>query len=210
MGVVGLFVALAVVVLLVMGVVSSIKSIGPTEVGLVTKRFGLGKLGNDNPIGFHGEAGYQAKLLMPGLRFKLWPMYGVKKYPWVQVPAGEIGVVIAQVGAQLPIGAKSGVYKPEFGNFSNLEEFIAGGGQKGVQRLVLPPGTLLPMHPVAFMVITSRKVYGLSVSPDLVQRVRGAGGVMRPETFGLRPEQLQVVVIAPDGPQDVVGIVTAL
>ena len=210
MGVVGFFVVLAVVVLLVMWVLSSIKSIGPTEVGLVTKRFGFGKLGNDNPIGFHGEAGYQAKLLMPGLRFKLWPMYGVKKYPWVQVPAGEIGVVIAQVGAQLPIGAKSGVYKPEFGNFSNLEEFIAGGGQKGVQRLVLPPGTLLPMHPVAFMVITSRKVYGLSVSPDLAQRVRGAGGVMHPETFGLSPEQLQVVVIAPDGPQDVVGIVTAL
>jgi regulator of protease activity HflC (stomatin/prohibitin superfamily) len=210
MGFVVFLVALAVVVLLVMGILSSVKSIGPTEVGLVTKRFGLGKLGNDNPIGFHGEAGYQAKLLMPGLRFKLWPMFGVKKYPWVQVPAGEIGVVIAQVGAQLPIGAKSGVYKPEFGNFSNLEEFIAGGGQKGVQRLVLPPGTLLPMHPVAFMVITSRKVYGLSVSPDLVQRVRGGGGVMHPETFGLSPEQLQVVVIAPDGPQDVVGIVTAL
>jgi len=207
----GLVVGAAVVVALVVIVaLLSIKSIGPTEVGLVTKRFGLGKLSNDNPIGFRGEAGYQARLLMPGLRFKLWPIFGVKKFPWVQVPAGEIGVVIAQVGAQLPIGAKSGVYKPEFGNFSDLSGFINGGGQKGVQRLVLPPGTLLPMHPVAFMVITSRKVYGLSVSPDLVQRVRGAGGVMRPETFGLTPEQLQVVVIAPVGPQDVVGIVTAL
>ncbi len=210
MGVAAIVVALVVVVLVVMGVLFSIKSIGPTEVGLVTKRFGLGKLSDDNPIAFHGEAGYQASLLMPGLRFKLWPIFGVKKFDWVQVPAGEIGVVIAQVGAQLPIGAKSGVYKSEFGNFSNLEGFINGGGQKGVQRLVLPPGTLLPMHPVAFMVITSRKVYGLSVSPDLVQRVRGAGGVMRPETFGLTPEQLQVVVIAPVGPQDVVGIVTAL
>jgi hypothetical protein len=187
MGVAGILVALVVVALAVMCLLFSIKSIGPTEVGLVTKRFGLGKLGDDNPIAFHGEAGYQAVLLMPGLRFKLWPIFGVKKFDWVQVPAGEIGVVIAQVGAQLPIGAKSGVYKPEFGNFSNLGGFINGGGQKGVQRLVLPPGTLLPMHPVAFMVITSRKVYGLSVSPDLVQRVRGAGGVMRPETFGLTP-----------------------
>ena len=210
MGVVVGLIALAVVALLVMAVLSSIKTIGPTEVGLVTKRFGLGKLGEDNPIAFRGEAGYQGKLLMPGLRFKLWPIFGVKKFPWVQVPAGEIGVVIAQVGAQLPIGAKSGVYKPEFGNFSHLEGFIAGGGQKGVQRLVLPPGTLLPMHPVAFMVITSRKVYGLSVSPALVERVRGSGGAMRPETFGLTPEQLQVVVIAPVGPNDVVGIVTAL
>jgi flavin-binding protein dodecin len=188
----------------------SIKTIGPTEVGLVTKRFGLGKLGDDNPIAFKGEAGYQAKLLMPGLRFKLWPIYGVKKFPWVQVPAGEIGVVIAQVGLPLPIGAKSGIYKPEFGNYSRLEPFINGGGQKGVQRTLLSPGTMLPIHPVAFMVITQRKVYGLSVSPDLIERVRGSGGVLRAETFGLTPEQLRVVVIAPVGPQDVVGIVTAL
>ena len=201
---------LAVIALVVLVLISSIKTIGPTEVGLVTKRLGLGKLGQQNAIAFRGEAGYQAKLLMPGLRFKLWPMYGVKKFPWVQVPAGEIGVVIAQVGAQLPVGAKSAIYRPEFGNFANLDEFVAGGGQKGVQRLVLPPGTLLPIHPVAFMVITSRKVYGLTVSPDLVARVRGSGGVLRPETFGLTPEQLQVVVIAPVGPQDVVGIVTAL
>ncbi|MGO9873045.1 MAG: SPFH domain-containing protein [Acidimicrobiia bacterium] len=210
MAVIGVGAVLVVAVLVVAVGLSSVKSIGPTEVGLVTKRFGLGTLGDDNPVAFGGEAGYQAKLLMPGLRFKLWPIFGVKKFPWVQVPAGEIGVVIAQVGGPLPVGAKSGVYRPEFGNFSHLEGFISGGGQKGVQRLVLPPGTLLPMHPVAFMVITSRKVFGLSVSPDLVQRVRGAGGAMRPETFGLTPEQLQVVVIAPVGPQDVVGIVTAL
>src|SRR5471030_3333979 len=116
-----------IVILVVACLLKSVKTIGPTEVGLVTKRFGLGKLGDDNPIAFRGEAGYQGKLLMPGLRFKLWPIYGVKKFPWVQVPAGEIGVVIAQVGAQLPIGAKSGVYKPEFGNFSHLEGFITGG-----------------------------------------------------------------------------------
>ncbi len=210
MGIAVVVAGLVILAFVVLCVLSSIKAIGPTEVGLVTKRFGLGKLGEDNVIAFKGEAGYQAKLLMPGLRFKLWPIFGVKKFPWVQVPAGEIGVVIAQVGGQLPIGAKSGVYKPEFGNFSHLESFISAGGQKGVQRLVLPPGTFLPMHPVAFMVITSRKVYGLSVSPDFITRVRGAGGVLRAETFGLTPEQLQVVVIAPVGPNDVVDIVTAL
>ncbi len=199
-----------IVVLVVACLLKSIKTIGPTEVGLVTKRFGLGKLGDDNPIAFKGEAGYQAKLLMPGLRFKLWPIFGVKKFPWVQVPAGEIGVVIAQVGLQLPIGNKSGVYKPEFGNYAHVDAFINGGGQKGVQRTLLSPGTLLPIHPVAFMVITSRKVYGLTVSPDLVERVRGSGGVLRADTFGLTPEQLRVVVIAPVGPQDMVGIVTAL
>ena len=188
----------------------SLNVIGPTEVGLVTKRISFRKLPEDNPIAFRGEAGYQAELLTPGLRFKLWPIFAVKKYPWVQVPAGEIGVVIAQVGERLPIGAKSAIYKEEFGNFASMRAFVDGGGQKGVQRPVLPPGTLLPVHPVAFLVVTTRKVYGLTVSPELKERARATGGVLRPESFGLSPEQLQVVVIAPRGPQDMIGVVTTL
>jgi uncharacterized membrane protein YqiK len=208
---VGFVIVAAVVVLFVLLVAyRSINQIGPTEVGLVTKRFGLKKLKDDSPIAFHGEAGFQAALLMPGLRFKLWPLYGVKKFPWVQVPAGQIAVVIAQVGTALPIGAKSGHFKPEFGNFSNLNTFIQGGGEKGVQRPVLPPGTLVPIHPVAFIVLTSGQVYGLPVSPELVHHARATGGVLKPEAFGLTAQQLQVVVIAPMGPHDTVGVVTAL
>ena len=88
----------------------SVRVVGPTEVGLVMKRFGFRKLKDDNPIAFHGEAGYQADLLMAGRRWKPWLLYEVHMYPWVQVPAGEIGVVIAQVGSPLPIGAKSVSY----------------------------------------------------------------------------------------------------
>jgi uncharacterized membrane protein YqiK len=186
----------------------SLHSIGAAQVGLVSKRFAARKLGEDNPIAFRGEAGYQADMLMPGLRFKLWPVFGVKKFPWVQVPAGEIGVVIAQVGAPLPIGAKSAVYRPELANFSSLRTFVGAGGQKGVQRPVLPPGTLVPVHPVAFLVLTPQTVYGLPVSPELASQAKG--GELTPESFGLSPDQLRVVVIAPDGGVDLVGVVTAL
>ena len=55
-------------------ILKSLKSIGPTEIGLVNKRFSISKLSDDNPIAFNGEAGYQEVLLMPGLRFKLWPI----------------------------------------------------------------------------------------------------------------------------------------
>jgi uncharacterized membrane protein YqiK len=88
----------------------SLWTIGPTEVGLVRKRFSLTKLHEGNPVAFGGEAGYQADLLMAGLRFKLWPIYTVTRHPIVQIPAGQIGVVVAQVGAALPIGAKSAIY----------------------------------------------------------------------------------------------------
>ena len=48
---------------------------------------------------------------MPGLRFKLWPIFKVERFPWVQVAPDHIGLVIAQVGQPLPTGAKSAVYR---------------------------------------------------------------------------------------------------
>jgi len=183
----------------------SVIVIGPAQVGLVTKRVSRRHNTTDTPIAIAGEAGYQAELLMPGVRFKLWPNYTVTRYPWVQVPAGEIGVVISQIGERLPTGAKSAVYRPEFGNFTDLHAFLNGGGQKGVQRPVLPPGTLIPVHPVAFLVITASKAYGLPIDRQLLTR-----GPLSPESFGLQPQQLRVTVIAPQGDTDLVGIVTTL
>ena len=202
----------ALVLIFLIFIFHSLRRIGPTEVGLVTKRFSFKKLSNDNPIAFHGEAGYQADLLMPGLRWKSALFYSVDKYPWVQVPAGEIGVVIAQCGEPLPIGAKSAAYKKEFANFSDLRTFVEKGGQKGVQRPVLPPGTLVPVHPVGFLIVTRSDVYGLPVSPELRSRA-GKNRKITPDAFGLQPEQLQLVRIEP-APQehsetlDAVGIVT--
>ena len=179
--------------------------IGPAQIGLVIKRVSRRHNTTDTPIAMNGEAGYQADLLMPGVRFKLWPTYAVVKYPWVQVPAGEIGVVISQIGEALPTGAKSAVYKPEFGNFTNLPVFLNNGGQKGVQRPVLPPGTLAPIHPVAFLVVTATKAYGLPVDPSLVRH-----GPLTPSSFGMQAGQFRVTVITPDANQDMVGLVTTL
>lgn len=142
---------------LIITVLESFYSIGPTQIGLVRNRFGR-KLPGDNPIAFLGEAGYQADLLMPGIRFKFKLFADVTKHPWVQVPAGQIGVVIAQVGKPTPIGAKSATYNPAFGNFTDFRTFVEKGGEKGVQRPVLSPGTLAPIHPVAFLVITKPQV----------------------------------------------------
>ena len=200
--------------ILVFIMLPSIRIIGPTEVGLVIKRFSGKKLTQDNPLAFHGEAGYQADMLMPGWRWKFWILYSVSKFPWVQIPAGQIGVVIAQVGMPLPIGAKSAVYKSEFQNFTDLEIFIENGGQKGVQRPVLPPGTLLPIHPVAFLIITKDKTYGVPIAPELEKLAKEKGN-MTPASFGINPERFNVVRIDPiqsktDKNQiiDVVGVIT--
>jgi len=204
-----LILAVAILIILLM----SFYSIGPTQVGLVRKRFGA-RLPGDNPLAFRGEAGYQAELLMPGLRFKLCLVYAVTKHPWVQVPAGTIGVVIAQVGETCPMGAKSAVYRPEFGNFSDLKTFVEKGGQKGVQRPVLPPGTLVPIHPVAFLIITKPAVFGVPVSNDLSVLARSRMGLSY-AAFGLEEKQLEVTRISPRPTEggkvvDMIGIITAL
>ncbi len=88
--------------------------------------------------------------------------------------------------------AKSAVYKPEFGNFADIRTaFLEKGGQKGVQRPVLSPGTLAPIHPLAFMVITRGEVFGVPMSSDLRALARSRGRLTH-EAFGLSDSQLEV------------------
>jgi SPFH domain/Band 7 family protein len=207
----GISVGVLVVFLLALPILAlSIIRIGPNEVGLVIKRLGREKR-SEGPVALQGEAGYQADLLMPGIAFRLWPVNRVEKHPWVQIPTGEIGLVVAQVGAALPTGWKSGNYKREFGQFTDVRGFIDRGGQQGVQRPVLPPGAIVPLHPVAFLVLTRSRSFGLPVNAAY----RGKFG---PALFGLKTEDLTLRVIEPlrvkDGSVektiDMVGIVETL
>jgi uncharacterized membrane protein YqiK len=221
--IVGRLILALLVIAVIVVILKSIYSIGPTQVGLVRKRIGR-KLPGDNPVAFNGEAGYQAQLLMPGLRFKFLLIYAVTKHPWVQIPAGQIGVVIAQIGEPLPIGAKSARYTPQFGIFTDLKAFVDGverekgmpklKGQKGVQRPVFSPGTLAPIHPVAFLVITRLQVYGVPVSQELRRSMKG--GVLTYQAWNqLSAESLDVTRIEPKATEgghvmDMVGVITAL
>ena len=199
MGIGATLIAVGVVVFLVLVLFSrSFHSVGPAEVGLVTKRLGR-KLADEELIAMNGEAGYQAELLMPGVRFKLWPVFQVERFPWVQVAPDHIGLVIGQVGAAVPTGAKSAVYRPEFGSFADLRTFLDNGGQRGVQRPVLPPGTTAPIHPVGFVVITSDQVFGKVVSTSTLSAVDQVD-----------PNALRVAHITPQGERDIVGVVTTL
>ena len=195
-----LLVPIVIGALVVLFFAASFHSIGPAEVGLVTKRIGR-KLEDDQLVALKGEAGYQADLLMPGLRFKLWPIFKVERYPWVQVPPDHIGLVIAQVGAAAADrrqvgGLQAGVRQLR----RHPRPSSANGGQRGVQRPVLPPGTTAPIHPVGFVVITSDQIFG---KVDL----RGA---RRPRSARSTRNALKVTHITPQGERDIVGVVTTL
>ncbi|HUB46010.1 MAG TPA: SPFH domain-containing protein [Acetobacteraceae bacterium] len=204
----------AVSLFLLVVVLRSLWVIGPTQVGLVRKRYGWKRLEDGSPVALNGAAGYQAELLTAGLRFKLWPIYTVTRHPMVQIPAGQIGVVIAQVGRPLPIGAKSAAYKPEFGSFQDIRAFMLNGGEKGVQRIVLPPGTVAAIHPVGFLVVSLNAVYGVPVTSEYARLLRASNDRLTHASFGLSEQQMKVVVIEPHATDgrlvDMIGIVTTL
>lgn len=115
------------------------------SIGTVTKKFVLFGAHRELPPGrivaLLGEAGLQADTLAPGLHFFLWPwQYTVDLVKFSVVPDGQIGIVQACDGAPLPDGRVVAGHV-ECDNFQDARAFLSGGGQRGVQMTVIPPGT---------------------------------------------------------------------
>src|SRR5689334_23648628 len=76
--------------------------IGEHESALVVRRYGP-PLPAGRIVATRGEAGFQARMLPPGWHFPLWSWkYKIEKVPLVEVPPGEIALVVAKDGAAIP------------------------------------------------------------------------------------------------------------
>jgi len=171
-----------VALLLFLIVVSSTWIISENQSGLVIKKYGpalvAGRL-----IALEGEAGYQARLLPPGWHFVpfRW-QYRVVKVPMAVVPAGEIALVVANDGGQVPPERILGKDVP-CDQFQDAERFLRGGGERGRQLGFLTAGTYR-INPALFELVTVRNA----------------------ESHGIAAGNLRVRQI----PADTVGIVTTL
>ena len=79
---------------------------------------------------------------------------------------------------------------------------------------MLSPGTLAPIHPVAFLVITKPEVFGPPISSDLSALARKKAQLTY-KAFGLEERQLEVTRISPHPTEagkvlDMIGVVTTL
>ncbi len=115
------------------------------QIGLVTKKFVLLGSHRELPPGkivaLQGEAGIQAATLAPGLHIGLWPwQYEVRTEHLFVVPPGEIGIVESCDGKALPDG-RIIARQVECDNFQDAAAFLAGGGERGAQMGVVPPGS---------------------------------------------------------------------
>lgn len=79
-----------------------------------------------------GQRGIQEKILGPGRHFLNPYKYDWEEKPQIVIPPGKIGIVTSKIGKNLPPG-----------------EFLAGPGEKGIQRDPLGPGTYA-MNPYGY------------------------------------------------------------
>lgn len=154
--------------------------INEDKVGIVSKNFGK-SLQNGRIIALDGEAGIQVDTLSPGWHFFYWPwQYSIEKVDLVAVPKGEIALVIANDGKELPKGRRFGD-SVACNSYQDARGFINNGGSKGQQLEVLTTG-IYRINIALFTVITSQNC----------------------KNFGLEPRQLMVVEL----PANKIGVVT--
>lgn len=154
--------------------------ISEDQVGIISKKFGS-TMRNGRIIALDGEAGVQVDTLSPGWHFFFWPwQYSIEKVALVGVPKGEIALVIANDGVELPKGRRFGSSVP-CNSYQDGRLFLMNGGCKGQQLEVLNTG-VYRINVALFTVITSANC----------------------KAYGLEPSQLRVVEI----PANQIGIVT--
>uniref|UniRef100_B8HUE9 Band 7 protein n=1 Tax=Cyanothece sp. (strain PCC 7425 / ATCC 29141) TaxID=395961 RepID=B8HUE9_CYAP4 len=166
------------------GWIAGLIVIGEREVGIITKKFAIGKaLPAGQLIALNGEAGLQADTLAPGWHFGYFPwQYSVRKEGVIIIPQSEIGLVVANDGR--PISADRILGKTvECDSFQDARKFLAGGGEKGRQLWILTAGTYR-INSALFEVITAANA----------------------AKHGMKPNDLKVYQIE----SDQVGIITTL
>lgn len=114
------------------------------RIGLVTKKFvlfGKQELPEGRIIATKGEAGFQAQTLAPGVYFWKWIwQYSITFQPFIVIPTGKIGLVLAKDGAELETGRILG-RKVNCDSYQDAEAFLANGGRKGRQTAIIAPGS---------------------------------------------------------------------
>lgn len=151
--------------------------IAEDEIGVVNKKFvilGANKTLPDGAIiALKGEAGYQADTLAPGLHLWLWPwQYDIERHKFVTVERGSIGVVESRDGKPLPAG-RILAKKIDCDSYQNARMFLDGGGERGSQITVIPPGT----YRINQAIFSVKSVPILEISDNMVGIVTTWEGV---------------------------------
>jgi uncharacterized membrane protein YqiK len=113
--------------------------VGSTQMATIEQKYIGKEMTDGRTVALRGEAGIQARLLGPGFHFLIPFLQKAKKYYFIVVEEGYIGVVESITGNPIPKGRIMAEYT-ECNLFQDGEAFLKSGGQKGPQLAILPPG----------------------------------------------------------------------
>ena len=203
-----MFVLIGVLVLLVVLLVglyasNAVRYISNNKIGVVEKMWSAKGSIPRGFIALNGEAGYQPDCLRGGFHFFFPFQYRVHLCDLVTISQGRIGYVIARDGSSLE-PSQTLASNAAARDFQDARAFLASGGQKGPQRMVLREG-VYAINLAQFAVATSEGVYshGLSkeessIMEQIVARIEERQG-FEPIVIKDSDDQLGVVTVH-DGP----------
>jgi uncharacterized membrane protein YqiK len=167
--VLGVLIVLGILALIIL---SGVRVIPNTRIGIVEKRFSPRGSVKSGFIALNGEAGFQPKVLRGGIHYLMPVQYVVHAAPLVTIPQGKIGYIFARDGKLLD-STQTLASNVEVSDFQDVEGFLKNGGQRGPQRRVLREGTYA-INLVQFIVLTDGRVYSLPLSRedmDVIQKM---------------------------------------
>jgi regulator of protease activity HflC (stomatin/prohibitin superfamily) len=118
----------------------SIVIVAGSEMAVLERRWFGRKMPQGRVVAMGDEVGIQARTLGPGLHFLIPFIYAARKYPFVEIKDGEIGIVESIDGNPIPPGRIFAQVVEGHNAFQDGEAFLQNGGQKGPQIQILPPG----------------------------------------------------------------------
>src|SRR6266545_3781702 len=163
---------LVVLIVILLILLSGVRVIPNTRIGIVEKRFSPKGSVKSGFIALNGEAGFQPKVLRGGIHYLMPVQYVVHAAPLVTIPQGKIGYIFARDGKLLD-PTQTLASNIDVNDFQDVEGFLKNGGQRGPQRRVLREGTYA-INLVQFIVLTDGRVYSLPLSRedmDVIQKM---------------------------------------
>ncbi len=177
---------------------AGVRIIPNDRLGVVEKRWSPRGSVKSGFIALEGEAGYQPDVLRGGVHWLPPFQYRVHKLPLVTIPQGRIGYVFARDGR--PLSATQTLASSVVSShFQDVRQFLAAGGQRGPQRMLLREGTYA-INLAQFLVVTEGKLFYLALSREEDAVFQQMGRTLL-ERGGFSP-----VVIK--GVEDHIGVIT--
>ena len=111
-----------------------------------------------------GEAGFQPQVLLSGEYYINTDLFEIQQVPIIEIPYGEIGLVVAQAGLPLKPGQILGK-TVECRDFQDVDAFLRNGGQAGEQMAILKAAQY-QINTSFFTVITKKNAHQHGMFPE--------------------------------------------